>query len=267
MTRSPDDDLAGVVLAAGAGTRLSPLTRLRPKALCPVGGRPLLDHALARLSTVGLAPSSVAVNLHHGAEAIDAHLPLSVHRSRETPVALGTAGALGAMAGWLGGRSVVVTNADAWLTPEDHPDQPVDLARFVEEWDRTRVRLLCVQTRRQADFGTLRYCGVALLPAALVSGLAPEPSGLYEVMWRAELDQGRVDLVVHPGGFIDCGTPRDYLDANLAAAGGNSVIDASARIGSGATVERSVVWDHSEVAPGEVLTEAVRAEHLTVLVR
>lgn len=45
------------------------------------------------------------------------------------------------------------------------------------------------------------------------------------------------------------------------------MIDESARIGSGAKVERSVVWDHSEVAPGEVLTEAVRAEHLTVLVR
>ena len=43
------DSLAAVVLAAGAGTRLRPLTRLRPKALCPVGDRPLVDHALDRV--------------------------------------------------------------------------------------------------------------------------------------------------------------------------------------------------------------------------
>jgi NDP-sugar pyrophosphorylase family protein len=57
------DSLAGVVLAAGAGTRLRPLTDLRPKALCPVGDRPLVDWAI---EAVGDAVERVAVNVHHG---------------------------------------------------------------------------------------------------------------------------------------------------------------------------------------------------------
>ena len=56
-------DLAGVVLAAGLGTRLRPLTLVRPKPLCPVGDRPLLDHALDRMAAVA---GDVAVNVHHG---------------------------------------------------------------------------------------------------------------------------------------------------------------------------------------------------------
>ena len=259
------DSVAGVVLAAGAGTRLVPLTRLRPKALCPVATRPLVDHALARLASAGLhgseATGAIAVNLHHGADALDRHLPAGVHRSREDPVALGTAGALGALQGWLDGRHVLVTNADAWL-PED-----LDLAPFVEQWDRARVRLLCVEDAARGDFGDLRYCGVALLPAAVVASLRPEPSGLYEASWRDESEAGRLDLVVHDGAFVDCGTPADYLAANLLASGGTSVIDPTAVVGDEAMVVRSVVWDHSELAPGEQLVDAIRAGPLTVLVR
>lgn len=285
MTPPTGRDLAAVVLAAGAGTRLAPLTRLRPKALCPVATRPLVDHALARVATVLPDRRSVAVNLHHGGAAIDAHLPDAVHRSWERPEALGTAGALGALRRWLDGRAVLVTNADAWLAeaaddrqPDDGADREVaaavpappdapDLGPLVADWDGERVRLLCVETGGPADFGTLRYCGVALLPATLVAGLTDEPSGLYEVLWRDEAAAGRLDLVVHPGPFVDCGTPARYLRANLLAGGGFPVVDPTATIEPGATLERSVVWDHSTVAAGEVLVDAVRAGPLTVLVR
>ena len=287
-------DLAAVVLAAGAGTRLAPLTRLRPKALCPVATRPLVDHALARVATVVTDPGAVAVNLHHGGAALDAHLPAGVHRSWERPEALGTAGALGALRPWLQDRSVLVTNADAWLAtwladtrrtdtgpsvdrlndtgvtnsgPGGGSARDPDLGRFVSDWDGDRVRLLCVETDGPADFGTLRYCGVALLPAASVSRLGAEPSGLYEVLWRDEAAAGRLDLVVHPGEFVDCGTPARYLHANLLASGGASVVDPTATVGRGAVLDRCVVWDHSEVAPGEHLVDAVRAGPLTVLVR
>lgn len=252
------DSLAGVVLAAGAGRRLQPLTRLRPKPLCPVGNRPLVDHALDRLSG---QTNALAVNIHHGADAFDAHLPVDVHRSFEEPVALGTAGALGHLAPWLNGRDVLVTNADAWFA------ETLDLTAFVDGWDRTRVRLLCVEVERGGDFGSLRYCGVALMPAAMVARLQPEPSGLYEVCWRAEADAGRLDLVVHPGRFVDCGTVHDYLTANLQWSGGTSVVHPKAVIGAGAVLVRSVVWDHSEVVPGEVLIDTVRAGPVTVLVR
>lgn len=253
-----DDSLAGVVLAAGAGRRLAPLTRLRPKALCPVGGRPLVDLAIRRVAP---HTDGVAVNLHHGAAAIDAHLGAEVHRSYETGEALGTAGALGALRPWIDGRHVLVTNSDAWF-PAD-----LDLDDFVADWDRDRVRLLCVDDPDRGDFGTARYCGVALLPARLVGQLSATPSGLYEVQWRAEADAGRLDLVVRPGAFIDCGTPADYLRANLAASGGVSVVGAGAIVHPDATVVRSVIWDGAEVSAGERLVDAVRAGSLTVLIR
>ena len=253
-------DLAGVVLAAGSGTRLRPLTAERPKALCPVVGVALVDLALARLRPWVAGSSGLAVNLHHGADQLDAHLPAEVHRSREEPEALGTAGALGALAPWIGGRDVVVTNADAWLGG-------LDLAAFVEGWDRERTRLLCVADAARGDFGGLRYCGVALIPAATAAALAPVPSGLYEVSWREERAAGRLDLVVTGAAFVDCGTPADYLAANLAASGGRSVVADDAVIGEGARVVRSVVWPGAEVAAGEVLADAIRTPRCTVLVR
>lgn len=246
------------MLAAGAGSRLAPLTRLRPKPLCPVGGRPLVDHALARVEPWA---GAVAVNLHHGRDLLDAHLGAHLHRSVEEPVALGTAGALGALRPWLDGRPVLVTNADAWF-----PALP-DLAGFVAGWDGERVRLLCVDDPARGDFGSLRYCGVALLPWASVAPLAPEPSGLYEVSWREEAARGRLDLVVHRGPFVDCATVADYLGANLLASGGAPVVDPTARVAEGAVLTRSVVWDRSVVRATEVLVDAVRAGPLTVLVR
>lgn len=252
------DGLAGVVLAAGAGTRLAPLTRLLPKAMCPVGTVPLVDHALARL-----APhvDDVAVNLHHGAEVVDAHLPAHVHRALEVPEALGTAGALGALRPWIAGRPVLATNADAWF------GTGLDLGALVDGWDGERVRLLCVRDPRRGDFGELRYCGAALLPWRSVAGLEAVPSGLYEVSWRAERAAGRLDLVTTDVPFVDCGTPADYLRANLLASGGAPVIDADAEVGPGARLERCVLWPGALVRSGERLADAVRAPGCTVLVR
>ncbi|WP_421119490.1 sugar phosphate nucleotidyltransferase [Aquihabitans daechungensis] len=260
MTRAARD-LAGVVLAAGAGTRLRPLTRERPKALCPVDGVPLVDLALDRLRPLAGGEPALAVNLHHGAEQLDAHLPPAVHRSREAPEARGTAGAIGALRTWLDGRDVAVANADAWL------DRTLDLDAFVAEWDRERTRLLCVTDPARGDFGDLRYCGVALIPAATARGLSAAPSGLYEASWRHEHEAGRLDLVATDVRFIDCGTPADYLAANLAASGGRSVVADDTIVGDGSRLDRVVVWPGSEIAPGEVLADAVRTPRVTVLVR
>src|SRR4051794_33652278 len=104
------DSIAGVVLAAGAGTRLAPLTRLRPKALCPVGNRPLVDLALDRLGLAGLAgEEAVAVNAHHRQGQLVDHIAGRAHPSVERPVALGTAGALGALREWADRRALLVT--------------------------------------------------------------------------------------------------------------------------------------------------------------
>jgi len=254
-------DPAGVVLAAGAGTRLRPLTDLRPKALCPVGGVPLLDAALDRVAAlVGTGPDRLAVNAHHHAEAVAAHVGRRAHVSVETPQALGTAGAVGAGRKWIGGRDVLLTNADAWLPA----GAQVRGEPFTARWDGERCRLGCVPSGEgvRADFRTpdgldVRYVGVALLPARLLVRLEPEPSGLYEVLWRAEAAAGRLDLVRLDGDAVDCGTVGDYLRANLLACGGASVV------GAGAVVEgrltRSVVWDGAHVRADEHLVDVVRA--------
>jgi len=249
------------VLAAGAGTRLRPLTLERPKALCPVGGVALVDLALARLRPVVAGDRVLAVNAHHGAELLDAHLAPGIHRSWEQPEALGTAGAIGALRPWLGGRDVVVANADAWLDPT------LDLAPFVDGWDRERTRLLCVVDPARGDFGDLRYCGVALIPGPVAGRFEPVPSGLYEVSWRAEQAAGRLDLAVTAAAFVDCGTAADYLHANLAASGGRSVVADGVTVGAGAHLERTVVWPGAEVAAGERLVDAIRTPRATVLVR
>ncbi|UER53661.1 NTP transferase domain-containing protein [Kineosporiaceae bacterium SCSIO 59966] len=241
---------AGVVLAAGHGTRLRPLTTLRPKALCPVGGVPLLDRALARLAPyTGAGPAHLAVNAHALADQVVRHVGDRAHVSVEQPEALGTAGALGRLRDWVGGRDVLVTNADALLVG------PLD--ELLEGWDGERCRLLVVPAEGTGDFDGHRYVGACLLPGRLVGGLAAEPSGLYEVLWRREHEAGRLELVTFTGTAIDCGTPTDYLRANLTVSGGASVVGRGAVVEG--TVERCVVWDGAYVGPGEHLVEVVRA--------
>lgn len=240
--------LAGVVLAAGEGRRLRPLTEERPKPLCPVGDRPLLDHALDRVRP---HVTGVAVNAHHLADQLAAHLAEhdpDVHLSVEQPVALGTAGALGQLRDWVDGRAVLVVNADAWTT--------ATLDQLLDGWSGTAPRLLC-SARGRHDFGELHYVGAALLPWSEVAPLKAEPGGLYEVSWRQAHAEGHLELVVDQDGrYVDCGTPLDYLRANLLGSGGRSVV------GAGAVVDgelvRSVVWPGARVEAGEILVDSIR---------
>ena len=250
---------AGVVLAAGAGERVRPLSLLRPKALFPVGGRPLLDLALDRLAVhlghLGRGPDHLAVNAHHLASQVVAHVGDRAHLSVEEPEALGTAGALGALRGWLAGRDAVVLNADAYLAGAD----PVDL--LLDGWDHERTRLLVAPATTRTDFADDRggwvYVGACALPATALATLRPEPTGLYEVLWRRQEAEGALELVPFDGTVVDCGTPADYLRANLHASGGHPVVGEGAVVRG--TLVRSVVWDGAVVGPDEHLVDAVRA--------
>ncbi|MHB1137617.1 MAG: nucleotidyltransferase family protein [Microthrixaceae bacterium] len=248
----------GLALAAGEGRRLRPLTRVRPKPLCPVGDRTLLDWSLDALAT---AVDEVAVNLHHGADQIAAHLDVraagggpQVHRSHETARALGTAGAVGHLRSWIDGRGVLIVNADTWHRAE--------LASFVAGWDGERVRLL---TDTALPFGPRSTVVASILPWRLARTLEARPSGLWEHVWRAALDAGELDAVHEPVRSIDCGTPADYLRANMVWSGGRSVIGEGAEVLG--TVERSVVWPGATVGVAEVLVDAIRFGRNTVLVR
>lgn len=242
----PRADLAAVVLAAGAGTRLRPLTELRPKALCPVANRPLVDHAI---DAVARHSDAVAVNVHAHVDQMVAHLEDRVHLSIESPDALGTAGGVGNLRDWIAGRGVLLRNADAWSRD--------DLEQLVSGWDGERVRLLVVDAGSgRGDFGQWLYAGACLLPPRVVAALPATAAGLYEVCWRDEERAGRLDLCPSGASFIDCGTPSDYLAANLDASGGASVIGEGAQVLG--TVERCVVWPGGYVGPDEHLIDVIR---------
>ena len=256
------DSLAGVVLAAGAGTRLAPLTLLRPKSLCLLGDRPLIDHALA---SVGACADDLSVNVHHGRTLLEEHLERWVYEQersvfvsveREQP--LGTAGAIGHLRRWLDGRPVLVANSETWHL--------ADLGALVGGWDGERVRVL---TATPGEMGSGSSVVASLLPGAVAAALPDEPCGLWEVLWGPEVAAGRLDTLHTDALVEDCGTPRSYLRANLCWSrhfgGGAPVIGAGAEVEG--SVERCVVWPGSRVERGEHLLDAIRADHLTVLVR
>lgn len=249
-----DAEFAGIVLAAGEGTRLRPLTFVRPKAMCPVGDRPLVDHAIDRVCGV---TGDIAVNVHHHRAQLQEHLDGRVHVSVEEPEALGTAGALGHLRDWIDGRAAVVVNADTWT------DAP--LGALVDGWDGARIRLAVAGAGRRIARRSPRLVG-AVMPWSDVAPLAADPAGLWEVSWQAADAAGRVEWIDIAAAFADCGTPASYLAANLALSGGEPVIGAGAEVSG--VVDRSVVWPGVSVGPTERLVEAVRyAERRTVLIR
>lgn len=218
----------------------------------------MLDWALDALAApLGKATvDTVAVNVSYKAQALVDHLASSarlVEISHE-PVPLGTAGAVGALRGWLDGRAALIVNADTWHT--------ADLASFAAGWDGERVRIL---TPTPGLFGPRSGVVASILPWSEASRLTAEPGGLWEAVWRRHVASGTVDTVYERAPVVDCATPADYLRANLTWSGGRSVVAAETEVLG--TLERCVVWSGARVAAGEHLRDAIRTPTHTVLVR
>jgi MurNAc alpha-1-phosphate uridylyltransferase len=263
-------DLCAVVLAAGEGTRLRPLTERLPKALCPVGNVPLLDLALGRARDLGLAgPDRVAVNACYLADQIVEHCAGRVHVSVEQgPAPLGTSGGLGRLRDWIGDRAVLVGNADAYLAG-------ADLAVLLDGWDGRTVRMLGVPTPpgRRPEFGDALFAGYTLMPPWALANLTGQKAELVFTVWRPAERAGRFEVVTYPGTYLDTGTAERYLAANLhALAGADALVDPTARVtgtversvvGAGAQVRgkltRSVVWPGGFVDAEEHLVDTIRA--------
>ncbi|MFG1882058.1 NDP-sugar synthase [Micromonospora sp. NPDC049102] len=275
MTRAGwPEDLCAVVLAAGEGTRLRPLTERVPKALCPVGNVPLLDRALDRLAGLGLTgPARVAVNACYLADQVVAHVGDRAHLSVEPGDPLGTAGGVANLRDWIDGRPVLVGNADAYLADPATAPGP-DVAALLDGWDQDSVRLLGQPAADPAAPGTFAghcFTGFSLLPWRLVRDLPVVFSDLVRAVWRPAEAAGTLDVVPYAGTFYDTGTPADYLAANLHAAAGGVLVDGSATVtgscvesvvGADATVggdvRRSVIWPGASVRHGERLRDVIR---------
>jgi NDP-sugar pyrophosphorylase family protein len=262
-----DPDLCAIVLAAGEGVRLRPLTAHRPKVLCPVGNVALLDRAIERVTALGL---DLAVNASYLASQVAEHVGDRAHLSVE-PVPLGTAGGVATLKGWVDGRGALAVNADAYLAHPELGPGP-DIAALLDGWDGTTVRLLVVPAGdREPEFGPYRFAGASLLPWPVIRDLRVELSELVRRAWRPAEAAGTLELTEFRGAFFDTGTPGDYLDANLYAAEGGDLVAPGATVrgslhqavvGAGAVVEgrvtRGVVWPGGYVGPDEHVVDAVR---------
>jgi NDP-sugar pyrophosphorylase family protein len=267
-----------VVLAAGAGTRLRPLTHDVPKALCPVGNVPLLDLALARVAALGL---DAAVNACYLGSQVVAHVGGRAFVGVEPDEPWGTSGGLARLRDWIDGRGVLAANADAYLSSASRAPGP-DIAGMLDGWDGGTVRILGVPAETgRGEFGPYRFAGFSLLPWTVVRDLPVERADLVRTAWRPAERAGRLEVVPYDGTYLDTGTPETYLAANLHAAGSGNLVDPTAVvtapvtrsvIGAGATVagavRSAVVWPGASVAAGEVVENAIRARGgLTVAVR
>ena len=292
--------LCAVVLAAGEGRRLRPLTELLPKALCPVGNVPLLDRALARVAALGRSggagfsgphglsgpagphglagPASVAVNAAYLADLVAEAAHGRAYVSREPHGPLGTSGGIGNLKDWIAGRGVLVGNSDAYLSdPLRAPGD--DIRTMLDGWSGDTVRLLTLPNRpgETGGFSGRRFAGFSLIPWRYVRDLPAEPSDLVRTVWRPAEAAGELELIGYGGVYLDTGTAADYLRANLHAAAGASIVDLSATvtahvtnsvIGAKAevhgTVTRCVIWPGATVTATEHLTDTIRAGTLTI---
>lgn len=165
-----------MILAAGRGTRLKPLTDQLPKALAPLNNKPLLYYTLQRLQSQGV--KRVVINVHHFAEKIRAYLVehsfpgLDIQISDETALLLDTGGALSkALPLFEGAKEVVVHNTDVIsdvslsVMMQQHRDQHADATLAVRERNSSRYLRFSSENRlcgwENVATGELRWSGPA----------------------------------------------------------------------------------------------------------
>jgi mannose-1-phosphate guanylyltransferase/MurNAc alpha-1-phosphate uridylyltransferase len=271
--------ICGLVLSAGEGQRLRPLTEHLPKALCPVGNVALLDRALARLAGLGLSGTDdVAVNAAYLAGQVVEHVGGRVHVSVEHDGPLGTSGGVARLRSWIDGRGVLVGNADGYLA-DPARDPGKDIAAMVDGWSGETVRMLTKPCRpgEGGGFSGRRFAGFSLIPWRYVRDIPEGDGSLVRWVWRPAEADGALELIPYEGVYIDTGTPADYLRANLHAAYGQNLIHPTARINApvhesvigphariDGPVTRCVVWAGAQTTADEDLTDVIRAPGLTV---
>jgi MurNAc alpha-1-phosphate uridylyltransferase len=218
-----------MVMAAGLGKRMRPLTATRPKPLVEVAGKPLIDHVLDRLRAAGV--ERIVVNVHYLADAMEAHLAarasdLGVTISDERSLLLETGGGLVQAAPMIAEDTFLVVNSDnLWV------DGPADSLRLLaSHWDEERMDalLLLIPHARASnsngvgDFhmdaaGRLRRRGAGRVAPFVFTGvqivskrlLRDAPGGAFStnIFWDRAIAEGRCFGAVHQGLWFDVGTP------------------------------------------------------------
>ncbi|MFQ5564226.1 MAG: nucleotidyltransferase family protein [Parvularculaceae bacterium] len=223
-----------MVLAAGLGLRMRPLSDARPKPLIEVAGKPLIDYALDRFADAGV--SRAVVNVHHLADMMEAHLSSrtapEILISDERALLLETGGGLKKARRLLGDAPFYCTNTDAILI--DAPGRET-CAALAETWDGSRMDALLLLTPLKTasgyagagDFtldadGRLEFrregrapyvfTGLQILSPSLLAG-APDGPFSTRLLWDRALAAGRLYGVVHEGTWMHVGDPQGLKDA------------------------------------------------------
>ncbi|HEX7946509.1 MAG TPA: nucleotidyltransferase family protein [Phenylobacterium sp.] len=229
-----------MVLAAGLGTRMRPLTDTLPKALVPVAGKALIDHMLDRLRDAGV--ERAVVNVHHFADQMEAHLAkrsdMEVLISDERAGLLDSGGGIKHAADKLGRDPIFVANIDSlWLE-----GQRPALEALKAAWDPAAMGILLLLVARgqgigfegpqgffrDAATGRLTHSTAATPPTPFAnmgvaildpSVLDEEPDGAFSIIptWHRLQRQGRLHGVPMDGYWMHVGDPaaRDATEARL----------------------------------------------------
>lgn len=229
-----------MVLAAGLGTRMRPLTDTTPKPLVNVAGKPLVDYALDLLADAGV--KTAVVNVHHFAEQMTDHLRsyagLKVLISDERHALMNSGGGLVKGLKLLGRDPVYVMNADLFWLGDERGDNS-NLSRLAAFFDQERmdVALLCVDMDRvtghngkrdfnlgsdgrltryvEGDPNAVIYAGALVLNPSLFDG-APTDAFNLNVYFDRAIAAGRLHGLMLRGHWVTVGTPGAINEAEEA---------------------------------------------------
>jgi len=231
---------AAMVMAAGLGKRMRPLTASRPKPLVPVAGKPLIDWSFDRLAEAGV--HNAVVNVHYLADALEVHLKnykgLEIKVSDERDRLLETGGGMVKARGllpdpffclnsdniWLDGpRNVFVELSSAWdparmdalLLVVRHPAAH----NYVGKGDFHLDPLGRITRRRTGRVAPYVYTGIQLVSQRLLRD-APEGPFSTNLLWSRAIEEGRLYGWVHTGQWFEIGTPQAIKPTERWLAGG-----------------------------------------------
>ena len=218
-----------MVLAAGLGKRMRPLTATRPKPLVEVAGKTLMDHVLDRLRAAGVG--KIVVNVHYLPEALEAHLKsrasdFDVKISDERKQLLETGGGMAHALPQIGADPFLVVNSDNYWV--DGPADTIHLLASLWRDDQMDALLLLVPLARagnhggQGDFhmeadgrlvrrekakvAPFVYTGIQMVSKRLLRD-APEGPFSTNILWDRAIAEGRCFGAVHQGLWFDVGNP------------------------------------------------------------
>lgn len=253
-----------MILAAGFGTRLRPLTDLRPKPLVPLGDRTVLEVIVDRVAAAGA--ERVVVNAHHrGARVAEvaSRLPLPARVVEEAEL-LGTGGGVAHAREALNTDGpVLVHNGDILAD--------LDLRELIDRHTEDALATLAVRPRRDdqgkvgldadgwvvrlrdARFGaevqSADFCGIQILGAELRARLAAQGCLVGDGYIPALAAGGRLRAAPLLEHFDDIGSPAAYLAANMSWLGDRSAwVDGTASVGAGVSLSKTIVGVGAKVS-------------------